>query len=231
VKALLAVVVLLLGLAVLGDRVAAGYAEDEVARQIADRAAVVGIPEVEIDGSPFVTQVVGGRYDDVRISLTAAELGRGEGTRVDVALHGVRVPLSGLLSGTVQELPVERIDGTASLSYELLAAELGAGTHLEREGDGVRITRTVELLGRQLPLTAAGQIALEGEDLVIDVDEASGAGVDLPDRLLDGAEDLLDLRYTVPALPFGLQLTGVSPGEDGVDVRVEATDAVLRAAE
>ena len=40
---------------------------------------------------------------------------------------------------------------------------------------------------------------------------------------MDRAADLLDLRYAVPALPFGLQLTGVRPADDGVDVRVEAT--------
>jgi hypothetical protein len=45
--------------------------------------------------------------------------------------------------------------------------------------------------------------------------------------VLDRAADLLDLRYPVPALPFGLQLTGVAPGADGVDVQVQATDAVL----
>jgi hypothetical protein len=41
------------------------------------------------------------------------------------------------------------------------------------------------------------------------------------------AADLLDLRYPVPALPFGLQLTSVQPAAEGVDVAVEATDTVL----
>jgi hypothetical protein len=80
-------------------------------------------------------------------------------------------------------------------------------------------------------LTATGQVALDGNDLVVDVEEASGAGVDVPGFLLDRATDLLDLRYPVPALPFGLQLTGVRPAADGVDIRVEATDTVLRAVE
>ena len=230
-RALLVVALLLIGLVLVADRVAVGFAEDRVAEQVAEKGGLAGTPEVDIDGFPFLTQAVGGRYDEVRISLTAEQLGQPEGTRADVVLRGVEVPLSSVLAGSVQEVPVERIDGTATLSYALLSAQLGSGTELEREGDGLRITRTVEVLGQQVRLTATGQVALEGNDLVVDVEEASGAGVDVPGFLLDRATDLLDLRYPVPALPFGLQLTGVRPAADGVDIRVEATDTVLQAVE
>jgi hypothetical protein len=229
VKALLVVVLLLLGLLVVGDRVAVGYAEEKVATQIAEKGGLQGTPEVDITGFPFLTQAIGGRYDDVRITLTADELGQPKGTRADIALHGVRVPLSAVLSGSVSEVPVDRIDGTATLSYALLSAQLEGDTTVTREGRGLRITRTVELLGQTLPLTAAGTVTLDGNDLVVDVQKVSGAGVEVPDWLLSRATDLLDLRYTVPELPFGLQLTGVAARADGVGVSVEATDAVLRA--
>jgi hypothetical protein len=227
VKALLVVLLLFLGLAVVADRVGVNLAEKAVAQRLADSGAISGSPEVDIRGFPFLTQAVAGRYDDVRISLTAAELGQPEGTGADIALRGVHVPLSGVLSGSVSEVPVDRIDGTATLSYDLLAAELGGDTTLRHDGDGLRITRTVELLGQTIPLTAAGTATLEGNQLVIDVEKAAGAGVDLPDFLVDRASDLLDLRYDIPALPFGLQLTSVRPADDGVVVQVEAEDAVL----
>jgi hypothetical protein len=227
VKALLVVLVLLLGLLLLADRAAVGFAEDAVATQVAEKGALQGTPEVDIAGFPFLTQALAGSYDDVRIELTAEQLGQPAGTRADVVLQGVQVPLSAALSGSVSEVPVERIDGTATLSYALLSGELGADTTLTREGDGLRITRTVELLGQRLPLTAVGKVNLDGSELVVDVEEAAGAGVDVPDLLLSRAADLLDLRYTVPALPFGLQLTGVTPAEDGVDLTIEATDTVL----
>jgi hypothetical protein len=231
VRAIAVVLLLLAGLAVLADRVAVGVAEDRVATELASKGGLAGTPEVEIAGFPFLTQAIGGSYDDVRISLTAEQLGQPEGTRADVVLHGVEVPLSGALSGSVQEVPVERIDGTATLSYALISAQLGSDTRLEREGDGLRITRTVEVLGQRLRLTATGQVTLDGNDLVVDVDRASGAGIEIPGFLLERAVDLLDLRYPVPELPFGLQLTSVRPATDGVDIRVEAADTVLRAAE
>ncbi len=225
------VLVLLLGLALVIDRVAVGIAEDRVAEELAAQGGLQGTPEVDVTGFPFLTQAVAGRYDDVRISLSADQLGQPEGTRADVALHGVRVSLASVLSGSVQQVPIDRIDGTATLSYDLLAAQLGGDTTLRREGDGLRITRTVELLGQTLPLTAAGTVSLDGNDLIVDVANATGAGVDVPRFLVDQVADLLDLRYTVPALPFGLRLTSVTPADDGVVVRVEATDTVVGAAE
>lgn len=225
-KALLVVVLLLGGLFVVADRVTVGLVETRVAREIAAAAALPGTPEVDITGFPFLTQAVEGRYDDVRISLTADELGQ-QGTTAAVRLTGVHLPLSTVLSGDVQEVPVDRIEGTATLSYDLLSDQLGGDSTLGPEGDGLRVTKTVEILGYTLPLTATGTVTLDGDELVVDVENASGAGVDVPGFLVDRASDLLDLRYAVPALPFGLQLTSVTPAPDGVVVEVEATDTVL----
>lgn len=227
-RTLLVVLLVLAGLLVLADRVAVGIAEDRIAGELADRGGLVGTPDVGIAGFPFLTQAVGGRYDDVRLSLDAGQLAEAPGTTADVSLRGVRVPLSGVLSGSVREVPVDRIDGTATLSYDLLAGELGGDATLAPEGDGLRITRTVEVLGYTLPLTAAGTVSLDGDRLVIDVEQAAGAGVEVPRFLVSQVSDLLDLRYRV-SLPFGLRLTGVAPGADGVEVRVEATGAVLTA--
>ena len=227
-KGLVVTIVVLLALAVAADRIAVGIAEDRVAEQLASQGGLAGTPSVDITGFPFLTQAVAGDYEDVRIALTADDLGQPEGTHADVALHGVHVPLSSVLSGSVSEVPVDRVDGTATLSYELLSAQLGGDTTLRREGDGLRITKTVEVLGQTLPLTATGTVTLDGNDLVVDVDEASGAGVDVPDFLVARVSGLLDIRYKIPALPFGLRLTSVEPGRDGVVVTVEARETLLR---
>lgn len=227
-KALLVVLLVLGGLAVLVDRVAVGIAEDRIAEELADRGGLIGTPGVDITGFPFLTQAISGRYDDVRLSLDAGQLEESPGTRADVSMRGVHLPLSAALSGSVSEVPVDRIEGDATLSYDLLADQLGGDATLAPEGDRLRITKTVELLGYRLPLTAAGTVTLDGDELVVDVERAGGAGVEIPRFLVGQVSDLLDLRYRV-SLPFGLHLTGVAPGADGVDLTVEATDAVLTA--
>jgi hypothetical protein len=227
---LVAVVVLLLivgGVLVVVDRVGVGIAEGRVAEQLAARGGLAGTPEVDITGFPFLTQAVSGEYDDVRIHLTADELGQPAGTRADVSLRGVHVPLSDALSGSVSQIPVDRVDGTATLSYALLAEQLGGDTTLTQDGDGIRLTKSVTVLGFDFSVTATGTVALDGQDVVVDVTDASAGAVDVPDFVLNTAEDLLDFSYRVPALPFGLELTGVQPAAEGVDVRVEARDTVL----
>jgi hypothetical protein len=230
-KALVVVVALLVGLAFVADRVLERWAERYVADQLVEQAGLASAPDVDTQGFPFVTQAIAGRYDEARISLTAEELGQPAGTRADVILRGIHVPLSDVIAGTVDEIPVEQVHGTATLSYALLSEELGDDVELSREGDGLRITRTVELLGRDVRVTAVGDVTLDDGDLVADVEEATGAGVQVPGFLLDRAADLLDLRYPLPALPFGLQLASVRPADDGVVIRVAATDTVLRAPE
>ncbi|MFQ1001915.1 DUF2993 domain-containing protein [Modestobacter sp. SSW1-42] len=225
--ALVFLLLLVVGLLVVVDRVGVGIAEDRVAEQVAQRGGLAGPPEVEIAGFPFLTQALGGEYDDVRLQLTAEQLGQPAGTAADVSLRGVHVPLSDVVSGSVQQVPVDRVDGTATLSYALLAQQLGGDTTLSQEGDGIRVTRRVEVLGLEVPLTATGTVRLEDGDVVVDVGEASAGSLDVPGAVLEEAAQLLDLRYPVPALPFGLQLTSVVPAADGVDVRVEATDTVL----
>jgi hypothetical protein len=227
VRALLILLLVLAVLLVVVDRVGVAIAEDRVAEGIAEEAGLDDPPVVDVVGVPVVDEAVRGRYDEVRIAFTAADLGQPEGTEADVVLRGVEVPLGDLLDGAVQRVPVERIDGTATLSYQLLAAQLGGDTRVERDGDGLRITRTVEVLGREVPLTASGDVTLDGSDLVVDVEKAAGAGVEVPDIVIDRAADLLDLRYTVPPLPFGLRLTDVRPADEGVVVDVAAKDTVI----
>ena len=225
-RALLVVLALLLGLAAVADRIAVGVAEDRVAEAVADRGDLAGTPEVSIEGWPFLTQAVGGQYEDVRIRLTAGDLGEPAGTSADVRLRGVHLPLSDVLDGSVTQIPVDRIDGTVTLSYALLSRELGTDTTLAPEDDGLRLTTTVEVLGYEVPLAAVGRVRLDGQDLVVDVDRAEVAGVDLPGFVVDAATDALDLRYPID-LPFGLELTSVTAQDDGVHVTGGAVDTVL----
>ena len=225
--ALLVLLLLVLGVLVVVDRVGVGIAERRVADQIAARGGLTAAPAVDIAGFPFLTQAVSGTYRDIRVHLTAEELDQPAGTRADVSLRGVHVPLSDVLSGSVQQIPVDKVDGTATLSYELLAAQLGGNTTLSADGDGIRLTKSVSVLGLDFDVTGSGTVTLKGQDVVIDIQQASAGAVDVPNSVLKQAANLLDFSYRVPELPFGLQLTSVRPTVQGVDVAVAATNTVL----
>lgn len=226
-RALLITLLLLGAVFVLVDRVAVGIAENEVGDRIAAQTDLPGAPEVDIVGFPFLTQAAAGSYDDVRLVFSAEDLGQPAGTRATVSLRDVEVPLADIVSGAVQEVPVGRIDGRATLSYALLSEQIGPRTELSRAGDGLQITRTVDIAGQELPLVATGNVSIDGGDLLIDVDRASGAGFELPAAAVGRASDLLGLRYTLPVLPFGLEISGVRPAAEGVVVSADADDTVI----
>jgi hypothetical protein len=227
VKALVVMLVVLVGLAVAADRVAVHVADSQVASQVKQQGKLAGEPTVDITGFPFLTQAVSGTYQDVRISMTAEQLGQPAGTAAQVSLHGVHLPLSDVLSRSVSRIPVDRVDGTATLSYALLSAQIGHGTTLTYAGDGLRLATTAQILGQSVPLTAVAKLRLDGDTLVVDAEEASAAGLKVPSALVSRAGQALDLHYRVPALPFGLKLTGVRPTADGVVVDVLGTNTVL----
>jgi hypothetical protein len=226
-KKLVVVLLVLVALAAVADRVGVRIAQRVVADQIVSRGGLKGAPDVQIAGIPFLTQAIGGQYHDVRVHLTAAELGQPAGTTAAVSLRGVHLPLSEVRAGTVRQVPVDRVDGTATLPYALLSQQLGGDATVSAEGSGLRITRTIQVLGQDVPVTAAGTVTLDGQDLVVQVEQAEAVGVTLPSALVQRAAGLLDFRYRVPALPFGLHVTGLQPGPDGVRVEVAARDVVL----
>ena len=76
-RALLVVLLLLAGLVLLADRVAVGVAEDQVAQQLAGKGGLVGTPEVDITGFPFLTQALARRLDEVRVSVAPVVLPSG----------------------------------------------------------------------------------------------------------------------------------------------------------
>lgn len=226
-RALLVLLVVLGALFAIVDRVTVAIVEKEVGDRIAQQADLPGAPEVDIAGFPFLSQAVTGNYDDIRLAFTSDDLGQPAGTRAEIHLRDVDVPLSDVVDGSVQQVPVGRMEGSATLSYALLSEQIGPNTRLEKDEDGLRITRTMEIAGRRVPLSAAGEVSVDGGDLLIHVETASGAGAELPSILVGQVSELLGLRYRLPGLPFGLVIEGVRPEEEGVVVFAQADGTVI----
>ena len=70
---LFVLLLLLAGLLVVADRVAVGVAErmiaDRVRQEITKQGAQSAEPDVEVGGTPFLTQVLDGRYQRITINL------------------------------------------------------------------------------------------------------------------------------------------------------------------
>jgi hypothetical protein len=217
--------VILAGLAVGADRVAAGYAADRAERELA--AQGFRGPEVAIRGFPFLTQFVEGEYQDVTVHAESLKLDDIRVDRVAATLGGMR--LDNL--NAPQEVRTRTLVARATVPYsqveraaDVPTLQIGRGS----DGEG-RLTGESEFLGRSLSVAARGRIAAKGDQLRVTATgfEVEGLG-NLDDRLSDLLRDQFSLDYPIPGLPRGVHVRKVTPGATGFVVDVSGRNSVLR---
>jgi hypothetical protein len=228
VKGLLTTLVVLLVLLVAADRIALVVAERSVAAQLQTSGSLSTRPHVSVRGIPFLTQALSGRYDDVELSATEVTAGGGRLSRLQASLHGVQVPLSAALSGSVERVPVDRLSATVLVSYADLGAQLrDRQLSVAPEGELLRVSGAVMVLGRTVAVSALSSVALSGTSVVVTAKRFE-VGHRAADRVLTGAlAGRLDFVVRIGTLPYGLRLTGVHVSQDGVVATAAGTHAVL----
>lgn len=222
-------VLVLLGLLLVLDRAAAAVAATAIAAQVQSSTRVTSEPDVTVGGFPFLTQALAGSYDRVEVDAAGVPAGDLTVTRLEATLTGVRVPLSDAVSGSVERVPVDRVQARALVSYDELSRRSGDRrlTVSPGTGDRVRVTGSVQALGGTVAATAVARVEVADGALVVigESYEVDGAPADAAvTRALRG---LLDLRIPVTGLPYGLQVSRAEVGPQGVTVVATARDTVL----
>lgn len=221
---LLVLVVLL----VVGDRVAAAYANRRLASQVKSELALEQDPTVRVRGIPFLTQALGGTYEDLRVQIPDYDSGPLQNIVVDARLQGVHAPLGDVVDGRLSSVPVDRITGEVTIAYDELARASGIqGLRIVKEGDALRVSGSVAVLGRQVDAVAVGRVEVEGSDLRITAEQATVEGVELPRSALDAANRALSFAVSPRELPLSLQITNVRTEQDAVVVSARSDQAVL----
>ncbi|MER5335059.1 DUF2993 domain-containing protein [Micromonospora sp. NPDC002717] len=244
-KVLVTLVVLLLvlgGLLVVADRVAAGVAEraiaDQVRQEVAKQGAQSSAPEVEVGGFPFLTQVLDGRYERISIGLRDVQ-GSVQGDvvalpKLDVDARNVRASLDTIRSGQ-GDVVAETVDGTGTISYDSLAKLLDRpGLTLGEQGGRLAVTAPVDILGQRLTVTGTaditvgkeGQVALRFNDL-----NAEGLpNVPLARTMLNNYARSISVDVPLPELPFQLAVREVRPLPEGLAVTADAKNVPINSA-
>lgn len=116
VKTTVIVVIVLIGLLVGADYGLAAAAEYQVSKRMRSELNLAADPSVDIHGFPFITQALAGDYSDISVDAIGVPVqNKLRDLEVDADLHHVRVPLSNLLSGNVQSLKVDEVDGQVKI--------------------------------------------------------------------------------------------------------------------
>jgi hypothetical protein len=147
----------------------------------------------------------------------------------------VHLPLSKAIQGSASQLPVDRVTGTAFLSFadanSYLAAHRVAGSvvslHPGSGGDAVILDR-FQVAGHSVALHGSGSLSVSGNVVTVDVARlAAGPLGGVASALLSSALNQLHISFPLRGLPFRLQLRSVSVTADGLSGSGRADHVVL----
>ena len=112
VKITVITVLVLVGALVGADYGLAAAAEYQVSKKMRTELNLTSDPSVDIHGFPFITQALAGDYRDIAIDAAGVPVNSQlRDLEIAADLHDVRVKLSDLLAGNVQQVKVAEVDG------------------------------------------------------------------------------------------------------------------------
>jgi hypothetical protein len=211
VRRLVIIVVVLVALLVVLDRVAVVEADHVVAARIQTQEHLPSRPSVSIGGFPFLTQALGGTYDDVTLTVHDFRRSVVAVDTISVTLHGVHVPLGSVFSQHLSSVPVDSATARVLLSYDDMNAYLRPkGITVSPAGDGqVRISGSVTVAGQQLSASGTATIDVTSDSLLL------------------RAANAVSIAIPLAGLPFGISLQSAKATNRGIQVTATAQGLVL----
>jgi hypothetical protein len=219
-------VVVLLALVAVADRVGRAVAQTQVADRLQQSQSLSSKPTVRIEGIPFLTQAIRGRYPDVRIAADGLVLS-GQGRSVRISHFSARLR-DVSVSRDFSRATAASATGTALIGYTDLSA--AAGVPVSFAGNArVTATKTVSLLGVEVrgSVTAGLRVAA-GNTVTFVSPQVAVGGTSVPQQITDLLAGLLDKPIVLSGLPAGLGVKAVTATAAGLSVDLTATDIRLR---
>ena len=235
------VLILAAGLAV-ADRFAASFAErkisERVAQQVAAQKATSEPPRVTIEGIPFLTQVLRGEYQQIRIDLANFSGPAGEGRTInmkelDATANDVRAPLDTIRSGN-GEVTAGSVTGAGLIDYAQIVQLVGQpGVKLSEQSGKLVGSAPVQALGQTFTISATAELNVQGDLVQVRFSDVKAAG--LPDNglvrgLVNTYVQKLAFNLRIPALPLDLKVKSVQPQADGLKITAAASHVSLNSA-
>ena len=220
-------VVVLAVLVAAADRIGLLVAERQIASRVQSSQDLDRRPDVDIEGFPFLTQVVANEYPTVK--LVAEEFIVGNSDRrvrladLDARLHDVRAVenFSGATARTA--------DGTAMLTYQELSRALGV-TVGYAGGGRVQASRSVDVLGKTVTGTASAEVGIVGGDELTFSSVRVGlpqGGIAVPEQVTDQLSSIFKNKLSLRGLPFHLRIQQLVATDEGVRIAATARDLTL----
>lgn len=228
--------VILVGLLAISDRAAVGIAERAVAEQIRQQLVNQRIqasdPRVEINGFPFLTQVLAGRYESMSVHIGEAAFPADRGdihlSQLEVEVRAVTASLDTLRTGR-GEAVAETLTGGGVITYDSIARLIDRpGVRLaERDGE-LWVDAPVEALGRQVTVTGTADLSVANGAVRIRFTELTADGLPATAQtLMRRYAEELSVDIPLRGLPFRLDVQRVEVRPEGLAVTAAASNVPL----
>ena len=221
---------------VVGDRVAAFAVERQIANQVADSAAERGAasehsPEVDVHGFPFLTQVIGGEYGQVDITMRDVHADNLVFPTLELEAHNIDAPLTESLRGG--DIVASTVDATGTISADSLSSLVDEVVEFDiavSSGGELDIEATLDVFGHEVPVQGGGSIELVDNALSLTAGDFAAVDTSLPPGGEDVLQSMVDGLNTVvelPTLPYGITLTDLEFSNEAILVKGSAEDVEL----
>jgi hypothetical protein len=241
-RLLIILLILLLVLAaalVVADRYAVRFAERAIATQVSQETTRQGIksgpPAVTVNGVPFLTQVLSGRYQSVVLVWRDVQLTVPGGTDVvqvpalSVNAKDIAASINTLRTGQ-GKVTAGSVDGTATIAYDSVVKLVNRpGLTLKEQGGKLRVTTPVQVLGQQFTVQGTANLKVSNGEVALSFSDLAVNGLNNPAMRLavEAAASQIAIQLPLPALPFNLQVQEVRPLPEGLAVRATAQNVPL----
>jgi hypothetical protein len=230
-RLLIILVIFLIALVIAGDRIGAAVGAHVLAGKVQNFEELPHRPSASISGIPFLTQAFGGKYHNVKITAHGVPVNEVSVTTLTANLHGVHLPFSKAVHGSVSQVPVDRVDGTAYVSFtdanSYLAKHPVAGQNIRlgasRTASSVNVTDQTRVGGKPVTLHGVGVVSVAHNVVTVTVSHLIGTGGRLP----KGSAKHVTVSLPLQGLPFRLQLNTVKVDSTGMTGAGGATNIVL----
>lgn len=255
-RKLVVAVLVVVGLAVVADFGAATVAEYTLAQQLREQLRLSADPSVRINGVPFLTQALAGRYSAIDIQATGLPVDPLHDVAVEATLHDVDAPLSEVTSGNLQSVQAARVDGRVRIKDSDLGRAIGIeDLRIQRPSDQeikellpsgtpsadnatpgnrapVRMVATTDLAGQRTEVIGIGIIEFTGglvQITIINVRLARDdvGAVSLPREIRQLLLKTLSTDVKPGGLPFAVTPTGVSVETGSLVVEGTASNVTM----
>jgi hypothetical protein len=233
------------------DFAAASAAEYQVSKQMRERLALPGDPDVRINGFPFLWQAFRGDYPKVDVYAQKLTVGDLHNLGVHALLYHVRLPFRDILQGNVQRFSVDDVQGSVLITKDDLSRRLPGVSELHVEtvntedldkakrnsqdatqessvsgvdpDQAVRLIATMPVMGKKVKVTVLAVLEQTGNEVVISPrDIRVGSGA-AATRLPRMAQIGLRQLFTLRLAPGTLPFGATPTMLKAVDNAVELT--------